>query len=143
MIVYADDADFVCQSAEIASVIETEAPAALAKWSLQMNTSMTDHTIPNPQSNRITRAKDRGWRITRKLASLLGDVEDVSGRKNLATAALHRISVLRSLENFLRRQLRKDIGVHYPDTISNDKIYNRTKAEPLRFLLASQPMEPF
>ncbi|OWZ09125.1 RxLR effector protein [Phytophthora megakarya] len=45
MIVYADDADFICQSAEIATLIETEAPAILAKWSLQMNTSKTEHTI--------------------------------------------------------------------------------------------------
>ncbi|KAL3674851.1 hypothetical protein V7S43_000776 [Phytophthora oleae] len=95
MIVYADDADFVCQSAEIATLIETEAPAVLAKWSLQMNTSKTEHTSvhrsPTAQSNRITRAKDEDWRITRKLGSLLGDAEDVSRRKNLATAALHRM----------------------------------------------------
>ena len=177
MIVYADDADFVCQSAEIASPIETKAPAVLANWSLQMNTSKTDHTIvhrsPTAQSNRITRAKDEDWRITRKLGSLLGDAEDVSRRKNLASAALHRMwkvwlrpsttsentrlrlyncyvlpillyncgtwaltnSVLRSLESFHRRQLRKVIGVHYTNTISNDQLYVRTKTEPLRFHL--------
>ncbi|KAL3659215.1 hypothetical protein V7S43_015793 [Phytophthora oleae] len=86
MIVYADDADFVCQSAEIATLIETEAPAVLAKWALQMNTSKTEHTIvhrsPTAPSNRITRAKDEDWRITRKLGSLLG--EDVSRRKNFS-----------------------------------------------------------
>ncbi|UIZ22879.1 hypothetical protein KXD40_003786 [Peronospora effusa] len=95
MIVYADDADFICQSADIATLIETEAPAVLAKWSLQMNTSKTEHTIVHRSitalSNRITRAKDEDWRITRKLGSLLGDAEDVSRRKNLATAALHRM----------------------------------------------------
>ncbi|KAL3658079.1 hypothetical protein V7S43_016922 [Phytophthora oleae] len=67
MIVYADDADFVCQSAEIATLIETEAPAVLAKWSRQMNTSKTEHTIvhrsPTAQSNRITRAKDEDPQI--------------------------------------------------------------------------------
>ncbi|KAL3666471.1 hypothetical protein V7S43_019057 [Phytophthora oleae] len=167
MIVYADDADFVCQSAEIATLIETEAPAVLAKWSLQMNTSKTEHTIvhrsPTAQSNRITRVKDEDWHISRKLGSLLGDAEDVSRRKNLATAALHRMwkvwlrpsktsevtrlrlyncgtwaltdSVLRSLESFHRKQLRKVIGVRYPDTISNDKLYDRTKTQPLRFYL--------
>ncbi|UIZ23662.1 hypothetical protein KXD40_007818 [Peronospora effusa] len=95
MIVYADDADFICQSADIATLIETEAPAVLAKWSLQMNTSKTEHTIVHRSttalSNRITRAKDEDWRITRKLGSLLGDAEDVFRRKNLATAALHRM----------------------------------------------------
>ncbi|UIZ25303.1 hypothetical protein KXD40_009104 [Peronospora effusa] len=71
MIVYADDADFICQSADIATLIETEAPAVLAKWSLQMKTSKTEHTIVHRSitalSNRITRAKDEDWRITRKL----------------------------------------------------------------------------
>ena len=87
MIVYADDADFICQSAEIATLIETEAPAVLAKWSLQMNTSKTEqiivHRSSTALSNRITRAKDEEWRITRILGSLLGDAEDVSRRKIL------------------------------------------------------------
>ncbi|OWY98235.1 hypothetical protein PHMEG_00031045 [Phytophthora megakarya] len=54
MIVYADDADFAYQSAEIATLIETEAPAVLAKWSLQMNTSKTEHTIVHRQVERQT-----------------------------------------------------------------------------------------
>ena len=134
-----------------------------------MNTSKTEHTIVHRSttalSNRITRAKDEDWRITRKLGSLLGDAEDGSRRKNLATAALHRMwkvwlrpsktseatrlrfyncyvlpillynwgtwaltgSVLRSLECFHRQQLRKVIGVRYPATISNARLYDRTK----------------
>uniref|UniRef100_A0AAV1UHB7 Uncharacterized protein n=1 Tax=Peronospora matthiolae TaxID=2874970 RepID=A0AAV1UHB7_9STRA len=60
-----------------------------------MNTSKTDHIIvrrsPTAQSKRITRAKDGYWRITRKLGSLLGGAEDVSRRKNLASATLHRM----------------------------------------------------
>ena len=95
MIVYADDVDFICQSADIATLFETEAHAVLATWSLQMNTSKTEHTIVHRSttalSNPITRAKDEDWRITRKLGSLLGDAEDVARRKNLATAALHRM----------------------------------------------------
>ena len=95
MIVYADDVDFICQSADIATLFETEAHAVLATWSLQMNTSKTEHTIVHRSTtalfNRITRAKDADWRITRKLGSLPGDTKDVSRRKNLATAALHRM----------------------------------------------------
>ncbi|RQM09059.1 hypothetical protein KXD40_008052 [Peronospora effusa] len=95
MIVYAEKVDFIYQSADIATLIETESPAILAKWSLQMNTSKTEHTIVHLSTtalfNRITRAKDEDWRITRKLGSLLGDAEDVSRRKNLATTALHRM----------------------------------------------------
>ena len=71
MIVYADDAEFICQSADIATLIETKAPDILATWSLQMNTSKTEHTIVHRSitalSNRITRAKDEDWRIMRKL----------------------------------------------------------------------------
>eukprot|EP00644_Phytophthora_capsici_P006316 jgi/Phyca11/117195/e_gw1.32.409.1 len=142
-----------------------------------MNTSKTEHTIvhrsPTARSNRVTRAKNEDWRITRKLGSLLGDAEGVCRRKNLATAALHRMwkvwlrpsktseatrlrlyncyvlpillyncgiwalteSVLHGLESFHRQQLRKVIGVRYPDTISNDKLYDRTKTQPLRFHL--------
>ncbi|CEG41279.1 uncharacterized protein PHALS_11636 [Plasmopara halstedii] len=39
------------------------------------------------------------------------------------------------LESFHRRQLRKVIGVSYPETISNDDLYTRTGAEPLRYHL--------
>ncbi|CAH0477599.1 unnamed protein product [Peronospora belbahrii] len=39
------------------------------------------------------------------------------------------------LESFHRQQLRKVIGVRYPDTISNAKLYDRTQTEPLRFHL--------
>ena len=71
MIVYVDDAKFICQSADIATLIETEVPAVLATWSLQKNTSKTEHTIVHRSttalSDRITRAKDEDWRIIRKL----------------------------------------------------------------------------
>ena len=77
MIVYAYDANFVFRSAEIVTLIATGVPAVLANWSLQMNMYKIEHTIvqrsPTAQSNRITRAKDEDWRITRKLGSLLGD----------------------------------------------------------------------
>ncbi|RQM14515.1 hypothetical protein DD237_008450 [Peronospora effusa] len=124
-------------------------------------------------SNRITRAKDEEWRITRKLGSLLVDAEEVSRRNNLATAALHRMwkvwlqpsktseatllrlykcyvlpillyncgtwvltnSVLQSLESLYRQQLRKVVGVRYPATICNDKLYARTETQTLRYHL--------
>ncbi|EGZ18804.1 hypothetical protein PHYSODRAFT_502973 [Phytophthora sojae] len=58
-----------------------------------MNASKTEHTIvhrsPTTHTTRIARTKDEAWRNTRKLGSLLGDTEDLSRRKNLATAALH------------------------------------------------------
>ena len=90
--VYADDAHLICQSADIATLIETEYPAVQAKWSLTMNTSKTEHTIVHisltARSNRITRDKDEDWRMAHQLGFLLGDAEDVSRRIKLATAAL-------------------------------------------------------
>ena len=123
------------------------------------------------QSNQIARAKEEDWRVKRKLGSLLDDAEDVSHRKDIATAALHRMCkvwlrpsktsestrlrlykcyvlpillyncgawaitdfVLHSLGSFHRQQLRKVIGIHYPATISNNKIYDRTETQPLHF----------
>ena len=41
MIVYADDADFVCWSAEIVTLIKTEASAVLAKWQDRTHHSTT------------------------------------------------------------------------------------------------------
>ena len=46
----------------------------------------------------------------------------------------HRF-VLRSLESFHRQQLRKVIGIRYPATIFYEKLYDRTKTQPLRFHL--------
>ncbi|GMF39143.1 unnamed protein product [Phytophthora fragariaefolia] len=177
MIVYADDADFICNHADIATLIETQVPAILAKWSLQMNTTKTDHTSvhrsPTAYSTRTSRAKHESRRNTRKLGSLLGDTEDLSRRKNLATAALHRMwkiwlrpsktseatrlrlynsyvlpillyssgnwaltqTDLLGLESFHRQQLRKVIGVTYPNRIPNDKLYDSTGTEPLRYHL--------
>ncbi|OWY97257.1 Endonuclease Reverse transcriptase, partial [Phytophthora megakarya] len=177
MIVYADDADFVCRQPEIAALIEAQAPAILAKWSLQMNTTKTEHTeilrSPTACSTRISRKIHEAWRNTRKLGSLLGDTEDLSRRKNLASAAFHRLwkiwlrplrtseetrvrlyncyvlpillynsgawaltqADLVGLERFHRQQLRQVIGVRYPDWISNDKLYDRTGTEPLRYVL--------
>lgn len=94
-IVYADNADFVCRDSALVDKITTEAPAILAHWSLKMNTSKTEHTIVHrtlhATTNRTDRAKEESWRNTRNLGSLLGDSEDVSPRKTLATAALHRM----------------------------------------------------
>lgn len=38
-------------------------------------------------------------------------------------------------KGFHRRQLRKDIGVTYPDVISTDDLYERTGTEPLPYCL--------
>ncbi|POM60030.1 EndonucleaseReverse transcriptase [Phytophthora palmivora] len=114
-----------------------------------------DQAQPKTPKDRKQRAKREAWRTTRKLGSLLGDSEDLSRRKNLAAAALHRnpcsaLQLLRAphpalqlraltntelvaLESFHRKQLRKVIGIVYPCVITNKALYERTETEPLRF----------
>ncbi|RLN88747.1 hypothetical protein BBJ28_00020055 [Nothophytophthora sp. Chile5] len=96
MIVYADDADFICRDPALVELIQVHAPEVLARWSLQMNTSKTEHTqlqrcVTPASTDPHARAEEEVWRATRKLGSLLGDAEDVSRRKSLAAAALHRL----------------------------------------------------
>ncbi|KAG6623384.1 putative EndonucleaseReverse transcriptase [Phytophthora cinnamomi] len=98
MIVYADDADFVCRTVEATAFIQDQAPAILARWSLAMNPSKTELTTVARASTstptRHVRAQEEAWRNTKKLGSLLGDAEDVSRRKQLARAALNRMWTL-------------------------------------------------
>ncbi|KAG6623819.1 putative EndonucleaseReverse transcriptase [Phytophthora cinnamomi] len=98
MIVYADNADFVCRTVEATAFIQDQAPAILARWSLAMNSSKTELTAVARASTstptRHVRAQEEAWRDTKKLGSLLGDAEDVSRRKQLARAALNRMWTL-------------------------------------------------
>lgn len=95
MIVYDDDANFVCWSADLVILIKTEAPAVLAIQNFQMNMSKTECTIvqrsSTARSNRITRTKDEDWRKTRNLGFLLGDAEEVSRYMRYSESALHRM----------------------------------------------------
>ena len=49
---------------------------------------------------------------------------------NIGTWALTQ-SETNELEAFHRKQLRAVLGIHYPERISNDDLYQRTKSEPL------------
>ncbi|POM67071.1 RxLR effector candidate protein [Phytophthora palmivora] len=56
MIVYADDADFVCRTVEDTAFIQDQAPAILARWSLAMNSSKTElTTVARASTNNPTR----------------------------------------------------------------------------------------
>ncbi|POM73362.1 Ubiquitin-conjugating enzyme E2, partial [Phytophthora palmivora] len=72
MIVYADDADFVCRTVEATAFIQDQAPAILARWSLAMNSSKTELTTVARASTstptRHVRAQEEVWRNTKKLA---------------------------------------------------------------------------
>ncbi|OWZ22362.1 LOW QUALITY PROTEIN: Endonuclease Reverse transcriptase [Phytophthora megakarya] len=163
--------DFICTHLDIVERIKNEAPAVFARWSLKMNISKTDltlvqrHEVTGP--NVVTSADpldQETWCNTRKLGSLLGEIEDVSNRKQLAAAALRRMWViwirpnkayvlpillyncgtwalthahLTGLESFHRQQQRKVLQLHYPRYISNANPYERCGVEPLRVKLLS------
>ena len=75
---YADDIDFISYSRPYLNEIERIAPVCLGEWSLQINAAKTERT-------RVSRQVDRThepWRTTRKLGSLLAEVEDVTPECN-------------------------------------------------------------
>ncbi|OWZ24155.1 RxLR effector protein [Phytophthora megakarya] len=86
----------------LAQRIQDEAPAVLARWSLQMKTSKTKlgektsktklavvQLCTGPSaSSRHARAEEETWRSTTKLGNLLGDPEDLTRRKTLSAVAL-------------------------------------------------------
>ena len=82
---YADDTDFVSTSAQWLESLEPVINDILKKWNLTVNKDKTERT-------NVSRSVDRvavTWRSSRKLGSLMGDNEDVSRRKQLASAAFN------------------------------------------------------
>ena len=154
-VIYADDTDFVCESAQLAEIIEDIAPQHLAAWNLQMNPDKTEITV-------INRNQQDSWKNTKKLGTLLGDTEDIAKRKQLAWIAFGKmykvwkreqisfatklrlynayikpillynagtwaISKLdeQNLDRFHRKQLKALANIRYPDKISNIKLYRK------------------
>ena len=152
LVAYADDCDFICDNLHLVDLIESHAPAVLSEWNLNMNLSKSEFTHIDRRKSRT----DENWRNTKKLGSLLGDTEDVSRRKHLAQVA-YRIrlynadvksvllyncgtwgltdTVIKSLESFHRAQLRRVLGIHYPEHVSNASVYSRCECKPLRYNL--------
>ena len=67
--------------------VQRLAPGYLLKWHLIINQSKTELTNIHRRNTRDVEQ----WRRTRKLGSLLGDVEDVTRRKQLAAVAFQRL----------------------------------------------------
>ena len=162
-VAYADDVDFVSMK-EHRNV--TEIQDRLKPHQLNVNTDKTEYTTIQRSADKTVEKK---WRTTKKVGSLIGDVEDVARRKSLSTAALNKLnnvwikkdkikqttriklynalskSILtyncstwaltaseeESLDAHHRRQLRRVIGIKYPTTIKNEKLYEICNAQPL------------
>ena len=93
--IYADDTDFTSTDHEYLSKVNEIAPAALGEWFLYVNVDKTERTNIKREIDRVAEK----WRMTKKLGSLLGDVEDLSRRKMLAVTAFRSLWSL-----WLRRQ---------------------------------------
>ena len=91
IIAYADDCDFICQNSIIVDQIVQEAPPILATWNLKMNISKTEITLLERSNDIDQKQVIEAWRKTKKLGSLLGDAEDVSHRKQLASVAFRNM----------------------------------------------------
>ena len=131
---YADDIDSISYSRPYLNEIERIDPACLGEWSLQINAAKTERTSVSRQVDRT----HEPWRTTRKLGSLLGEVEDVTRRMQLANVSFHKmwtvwfrgaqISLLlgtwgltkteiNRLDAHHRRHLRQTIGIRSPHRI--------------------------
>ena len=82
-VVDADDTDFSSTSRPWLALLEPVCCSTLAGWFLRVNPDKTEWTQIARSSDRIMEE----WRNTEKLGSLIGDSEDVSRRKQLATVA--------------------------------------------------------
>ena len=82
-LIYADDTDFLSMSDQWLAELEPEVTTILRKWHLKMNLGKTEKTARIRSGERISES----WRSSRKLGSLLGDEEDLTRRRQLASAA--------------------------------------------------------
>ena len=88
LIVYADDSDFILDNLHQLDHIQHNSTDLFKKWDLQMNLEKTDTTIIFKQNTK----EEEIWRHTKKLGSLIGDDEDIERRKQLAQAALKKLT---------------------------------------------------
>ena len=86
-IAYADDVDFVSNSNVFLDEVQRLAHGCLLKWHLIIKEYKTKHTNIHRRNTRDVEQ----WRKTRKHGSWLGDVEDVTRRKQLAAVAFQRL----------------------------------------------------
>ena len=85
-LLYADDADFNTLDVEIANKLNRCVADILEEHNLLVNNDKTEKFIL-----KRGKAQEELWRNVLKLGSLLGDVEDIARRKQLAMAAMNKL----------------------------------------------------
>ncbi|XP_065186192.1 uncharacterized protein LOC135817021 [Sycon ciliatum] len=101
-LVYADDTDFISLSRQWLTELEPVIDHTLGQWALRVNNTKTEWTELGRSVDRI----DERWRTSRKLGSLLGDIEDVTRRRQLAEAAFRSMWSLWKRRGLIREPLR-------------------------------------
>ena len=85
--IYADDTDFIHEDESRKNIVVAVAADTLLISNLLVNDDKTEHTVIE-RGDRNTEL----WRSTKKLGSLLGDVEDIANRKQLAIAGMNEMN---------------------------------------------------
>ena len=75
--IYADDIDLILADHKYLSKVNEIAQAALGEWFLYVNVDKAERT----NTNREIDGDVEEWRTTKKVGSLLEDIEDLSRRK--------------------------------------------------------------
>ena len=101
-IIYVDDTDFVSTSSAWLAQLERLTATVLKQWNLHVNAEKTEHTKLTRQQDRVSEE----WRMTKKLGSLIGDGEDITRRKQLATASYRAMYSLWKRRTLVREELR-------------------------------------
>ncbi|KAI0238318.1 Ankyrin repeat domain-containing protein 13B [Lamellibrachia satsuma] len=68
-----DDADFISTDHDYLSKLNEIVPTALGDWFLYVNVEKTEHTIISRETDCVVEE----WRTTKKLGTLLGDIDDL------------------------------------------------------------------
>ena len=81
-IAYADDVDFVSHSRAFLSQVGSIAPSCLRHWFLFVNQSKTEEDLH--ETNHVA----EGWRVTKKLGSLLGGCRRCGSQETAGSAGI-------------------------------------------------------
>ena len=92
-IIYADDCDFITEDIRIKQHINQNTDKILLQDNLLVNTEKTENTTLERHPGKKGAEKEE-WRKVKKLGSLLGDREDITRRKQLATTSLRKLDSL-------------------------------------------------
>ena len=90
-----------------------------AKFHLQINDIKTEHTVLKRGEK-----KNKEWRSTKKLSSLMGDQKDMRRRKQLSTTALHNLNNIWIRKNRIREHVRVKL---YKTKVKPVPLYNSQK----------------